>query len=438
MDDSAPSGGGSGLERRRHVAFYLRHLSMLPQPYTSADSQRLTLAYFALSSLDLLGAIEGKISQADRAEYADWIYEQQCSAERGGGFRGGPGVGSAVPSLATLGPSASAAAAHAVDVDVEVEVDAGLPPVASSPRPSRVLERLGGGNLAMTYTALLSLAILRDDFARLDRAAILAHLSSCQQRDGSFAPSVGHREYDCRFLFCAFAVCWMLDDWSAIDVDRAIGFLRRSRCWDGSFGQSETQEGHGGSTYCAVAALALANRLDELDEVDESAAPPTASSSGSSAATDSTSTAGGGRRAELERWLLSRQQSGTGFNGRLEKPVDTCYSFWCGAALQILGQHHHIDAASDIGWILSAVSPVGGISKVPDDPPDLMHSYLSTAALSLHAHGEPAQSDEIESDDAAAVALRAGLRSSLQPLDPALNLSESSKAWLVQHLHRHR
>ncbi|KAN0062761.1 geranylgeranyl transferase type-1 subunit beta [Thecaphora frezii] len=401
------------LQRRKHVAFYLRHLSMLPQPYTSADGQRMTLAYFALSSLDLLGAVEEKLKPEERSEYVDWIYEQQCPAELGGGFRGGPSIGSAVASLATLRVSQLPTETHREETS------------GSS--------QLGGGNLAMTYTALLSLAILRDNFQRLDRAALLHHLRSCQQPDGSFAPSIGHREYDCRFVFCAFAVCWMLDDWSAIDVERAIDFLRRSRCWDGSFGQVETQEGHGGSTYCAVAALALAQRLDVLDEDamgtsdrDRNATPRVG---------------GSDRRRELERWLLNRQQRGSGFNGRLEKPVDTCYSFWCGAALEILGQHGHIDAASDIEWILSAVSPVGGISKVPEDPPDLMHSYLSTAALSLHAYGTEAPAAKgpmqvADETDGELDAIRTALRSSLRPLDAALNLSKSTKEWLVQHLHR--
>ncbi len=36
----------------------------------------------------------------------------------------------------------------------------------------------------MTYTAILSLAILRDDFSQLDRPGILRFLKSCQRDDG--------------------------------------------------------------------------------------------------------------------------------------------------------------------------------------------------------------------------------------------------------------
>lgn len=45
----------------------------------------------------------------------------------------------------------------------------------------------------------------------------------------SFAPSFGQAEYDCRFVYCAFAISEMLNDWSAIDVDAAVHFLMQSR-----------------------------------------------------------------------------------------------------------------------------------------------------------------------------------------------------------------
>ena len=43
------------------------------------------------------------------------------------------------------------------------------------------------GHLVMTYTALLCLSILRDDFSKLDRQGIVRLLRSCQQEDGRYA-----------------------------------------------------------------------------------------------------------------------------------------------------------------------------------------------------------------------------------------------------------
>lgn len=35
----------------------------------------------------------------------------------------------------------------------------------------------------------------------------------------------------------------------------------------------------------------------------------------------------------IKRWCIMRQQSG--YHGRPNKPVDTCYSFWVGATLKV-------------------------------------------------------------------------------------------------------
>lgn len=66
----------------------------------------------------------------------------------------------------------------------------------------------------------------------------------------------------------------------------------------------------GGWTYCAIATLCLMGRLEEALS-----------------------------RRELDgirRWCIMRQQSG--FHGRPNKPVDTCYSFWVGATLEVQTQ----------------------------------------------------------------------------------------------------
>lgn len=179
----------------------------------------------------------------------------------------------------------------------------------------------------MTYTALLNLGILRDDYSRLDRASLRQHVRSLQQPDGrfvfvyvcdrltgcSFRAAHGQLDCDVRFTYCAFAIAYMLDDWDILDLDAAVSFLLRCRRFDGAFAQRPDQESHGGSTYCVVAALCLAGRLHVLSEPERTV-----------------------------RWLLARQQNGGGFQGRIEKDQDVCYSFWCGAAL-------HVGDSTEIG-----------------------------------------------------------------------------------------
>lgn len=64
----------------------------------------------------------------------------------------------------------------------------------------------------------------------------------------------------------------------------------------------------GGSTFCAIASLSLMNRLNDVFSARD--------------------------LEKLKRWCMFRQKSG--FQGRPNKPVDTCYAFWVGASLQVI------------------------------------------------------------------------------------------------------
>jgi geranylgeranyl transferase type-1 subunit beta len=155
--------------------------------------------------------------------------------------------------------------------------------------------------------------------------------------------------------------------------------------YEGAIGQGPGLEAHGGSTYCAIAALVLMDRLDVFspDQLDK-----------------------------LQRWLLLRQING--FQGRPNKPDDTCYSFWVGASLrvrlfrkqfhlklifglkilkycciykwkidkpaiflQLLGASQFIDEKRNRDYILSTQHDyTGGFSKWSDTQPDPLHTYF--------------------------------------------------------------
>ncbi|MCJ1307919.1 hypothetical protein MMC25_001567 [Agyrium rufum] len=77
-----------------------------------------------------------------------------------------------------------------------------------------------------------------------------------------------------------------------------------------------------------------------------------------------------------------------GLNGRCGKSADTCYSFWAGGALGVLGLSDLIDSHANRNFLLEKTQHViGGFGKLPGDPPDILHSYLALASLSLT--GEP-------------------------------------------------
>ena len=56
----------------------------------------------------------------------------------------------------------------------------------------------------------------------------------------------------------------MLDDWSGFDLDRATKYIVDSQRYDGGIAMGPGQEGHGGSTFVAVASLFLMKRLSQL------------------------------------------------------------------------------------------------------------------------------------------------------------------------------
>jgi len=220
----------------------------------------------------------------------------------------------------------------------------------------------------MTYTALLSLSILRDNFSRLDRPGLLKFLQACQKEDGSFFTEPGQGgDSDIRTIYCAFAISSMLDDWSGLDLDRAIGFIDACRTYEGGYGQSPHCEAQGGTTYCALASLYLL---------------PSPAYAPHEFLTKQ-------QRHQTIRWLVHNQSQSGGFHGRTEKREDACYSFWCGASLEILGAKDLVDVSAHASFLASCQFKFGGIANEPGqhpgkgtnqplpycDPPQLTFAY---------------------------------------------------------------
>jgi geranylgeranyl transferase type-1 subunit beta len=76
---------------------------------------------------------------------------------------------------------------------------------------------------------------------------------------------------------------------------------------------------------------------------------------------------------------------GAGMSGRTNKVADTCYGFWVGASLHVMQQPKLYDFEAVRRYLLGKTqhSVLGGFGKFPGYLPDLLHSYLGLAALSL-------------------------------------------------------
>lgn len=108
-------------------------------------------------------------------------------------------------------------------------------------------------HLTMTFAALNTLLILEDDLSRVDRLAIIKGLRQYQDENGrsvkiahmfylslpacqhllmyyflqllSFCPIVGE-ESDMRFVYCAASICFLLKDWTSVNVDLMVDYIQ--------------------------------------------------------------------------------------------------------------------------------------------------------------------------------------------------------------------
>lgn len=338
------------LLREKHIAFFRRCLGVIPSMFQEFDPNRMTILFFCISGLDLLKALN--VLDESKQDIIDWIYAQQILPDKSNpdcnmsmcGFRGGSYMG--VPFDNEKSPK-------------------GYPYDRS--------------HIAMTYSALNCLLILGDDLSRVNKGAVVQGLKALQNEDGSFSFSVGGEESDMRFVYCACSVSYILNDWSGVNVEKVKEYIRGSQGYDFGFGQGPLLESHGGSTFCAVASLVLMNQLENTFSEKEIEG--------------------------LRRFCLQRQKSG--FQGRPNKAVDTCYSFWLGASLNLLGFCQFINWEWNRGSVMSTQdSMIGGFSKCAGAHPDPLHSYLGLCALAI------------------------GNEEGLEPVNTALNLSERAVAWL--------
>jgi len=141
-------------------------------------------------------------------------------------------------------------------------------------------------------------------------------------------------------------------------VERTVSYIRQCKNFDGGYGSSIGAESHAAQVFVCVGALAILDRLDEVDY------------------------------QTLGWWLAERQLANGGLNGRPEKKEDVCYSFWVLSALSILNKLSWIDSEKLFEFILSAQDPdKGGISDRPNNMVDVFHTLFGVAGRSAITSG---------------------------------------------------
>lgn len=109
-------------------------------------------------------------------------------------------------------------------------------------------------------------------------------------------------EIDSRSTYTIVSIARILNILTPELSEGVAEYLLQCQTYEGGFGGEPFNEAHGGYNFCALAALLILGRAQDIDIEAQ------------------------------EHWLLQRQMKlEGGFQGRTNKLVDSCYSFWQGA-----------------------------------------------------------------------------------------------------------
>lgn len=219
-------------------------------------------------------------------------------------------------------------------------------------------------HLTATYFCLSILAML-DAPHGLDYQAVLDHVRRCQTSSGQFCaigvsvnsnskPSLNRvcGEGSHRHTFAALAILKFLGMSDETLERKAVASIHSCQCYDGGYSDSPFGESHAGLTFCCVSSLAILGR-QPLNEAARS-------------------------------FLVHRQLKTGGFNGRVNKNADPCYTFWVCEALATGSALSLCDVEAAAEYLASVQEPItGGFAKAPEAPPDLLHTALTVAVFAL-------------------------------------------------------
>ncbi|KAF3971884.1 hypothetical protein CMV_004555 [Castanea mollissima] len=176
----------------------------------------------------------------------------------------------------------------------------------------------GGGpgqlpHLATTYAAVNALITVGGErsLSSINREKVYMFLQRMKQPSGAFRMHDAG-EIDVRACYTAISVASVLNILDDELVQNVGDYILSCQTYEGGISGEPGAEAHGGYTFCGFATMILINEVNRLD------------------------------LAGLLDWVAFRQGREGGFQGRTNKLVDSCYSFWQGGAFALLQRLHAI------------------------------------------------------------------------------------------------
>lgn len=228
----------------------------------------------------------------------------------------------------------------------------------------------GGGidqisHLATSYAAVLTLVTVgtKEALESINLPKMASFLSRMKQPNGSFTMHQDG-EVDIRGSYCALTIAVICNILTPKLVINCASFIAQCQTYEGGFGSVPGTEAHGGYTFCAIAALDL---IDSIGSVDVE---------------------------QLVKCISARHMSMEGgFQGRINKLVDGCYSFWQAGSLAVLSlrssenQDYLFCRERLQVYVLACCQSVsGGFTDRPGNGPDYYHTCYCLSGLSIAQH----------------------------------------------------
>lgn len=176
-------------------------------------------------------------------------------------------------------------------------------------------------------------------------------------------------ETDVRAVYCAIVVSRLTNIYTDVLFASSAQWVIRCQTYEGGFGGLPGVEAHGGYTFCGFSALLLLNSVNMCDT------------------------------KSLLRWVANKQMPYEGgFQGRTNKLVDGCYSFWQAGIFPMISEVLELEeqrpmwsmydykALQEYVLICCQNKYSGGLIDKPEKPPDVYHTCYVLSGLSIAQH----------------------------------------------------
>lgn len=241
-------------------------------------------------------------------------------------------------------------------------------------------------HVASTYSAICTIVNLEceEGYKIIDRTKMVKYLMKLKHNKDTeiFPPtecsksrttSVGafeihlNGENDMRSTYCSLVVADILNlikDNPKL-IENVGDYIASCQTYEGGIACVPYGEAHAGYTYCGLASLLILNEVNKIDIY------------------------------KLLEWSVNRQLTKEGgFNGRINKLVDSCYNFWQGSIAELADIYLKGKANYKGEWLynqhaiqgytlICCQSEKGGLIDKPSKSADLYHTCYSLSGLSI-------------------------------------------------------